>query len=394
MCSVLVIGARNSGKTSFVNFLKTSLRLPPSKRANRGHEIDTPPPLARHNPNFLSHYQEIEMDDERIGLTLWDSQGLDKSIIDLQLPELSMFVESKFSDTFVEESKVVRAPGVRDTHIHCVFLVLDPVGLDANLKAAQEAKTKNEDASKHQIKKPAPIIGALDVDFELQVLKTLRGKTTVVPIISKADTITTAHMAFLKKTVGDSLRKAGLNPWEALDLESDEQDDDRLDEGDEDEDSAGEHAADSSSGSLKSDDSDTLPREAPRSNMKRQMAHKRVSSALSLSNTTLDDGYVPLSILSPDEYSLDPKNGPVGRLFPWGFADPHNLDHCDFVKLKEACFGEWRAELREASREIFYEKWRTNRLNGLGSVNGAHRTPEPRRSSGATSTNLNRSKNR
>ena len=68
--------------------------------------------------------------------------------------------------------------------------------------------------------------------------------------------------------------------------------------------------------------------------------------------------YLPLSIISPDPYEPDV----IGRKFPWGFADPYNSEHCDFVRLRESVFSEWRAELREASREQWYEGWRTNRL--------------------------------
>ena len=44
-------------------------------------------------------------------------------------------------------------------------------------------------------------------------------------------------------------------------------------------------------------------------------------------------------------------------------ADPNNEEHCDFLRLKDAVFGDWRGELREASREQWYEGWRTSRLN-------------------------------
>jgi septin family protein len=292
-------------------------------------------------------------------------------------------VESKFEDTFAEEVKVIRSHGVTDTHIHAVLLILDPAKLNQNLQAAQQAS--NNGASNGRISKPPRIIGALDEDFDMQVLKTLQGKTVVVPVISKADTITTAHMAFLKKKVWESLKRAGLDPLEALNLEETD-DSDRIDEGDEDESDADSHL--DSPHSAHTEESDTVPGPA---NTKRPMVHKRQPSNLSINNTMMDSGYVPLSILSPDEYSLDPKNGPVGRRFPWGFADPFNAEHCDFVKLKEAVFTEWRAELREASRERFYETWRTTRLNRQG-VSKA--TPEPRKSSGGIPISLAKRNNR
>jgi septin family protein len=371
--SVLVIGSKNSGKTSFINFLQSSLALPPKKRAARGPDdvLDTPPATARANRNFTHHYLETEIDGERVGLTIWDSQGLEKNVVDLQLREISAFIESKFDDTFNEEMKVVRAPGVQDTHIHLVFLIIDPFRLDTNIQAAQQMMTNGSSTGNHP--RTSRFVGGLDEDFDVQVLRTLQGKTTVVPVISKADTITTAHMAFLKKTVSDSLKMAGLDPLEALHLDEDAEDDnsedfDKLDELEEDQEAArssGEANDSDNPGTPHTEDSDTVPNAQPTPGSLR-LSQKRKSSSSIAQAAMAESSYLPLSILSPDSYSLPPNEGPVGRKFPWGFADPYDPEHCDFVKLKETCFGEWRADLREASRDVFYESWRTSRLNRHG----------------------------
>jgi septin family protein len=369
--NILIIGAQSSGKTAFLNFLKTSLALPAKKRSARPTELadDIFAPVNPKSGNFESHYLETEIDGERIGLTLWDSEGLEKNVVDLQLREMSSFLESKFEETFTEEMKVIRAPGVQDTHIHCAFLLLDPLRLDRNLAAAKASATNGNGASKFG---SAPrIIGGLDEDLDLQVLRTLQGKTTVVPVISKADTITTAHMAFLKKMVWDSLKKANLDPLEALGLDDVEGDSpspgnsNRIDEGDE-EDEEDDDSEDSTSKEEKLPIQSPEPAASPSS--------KRLSSGSVRRHKPKDDDSdpneipsLPLSIISPDIY----EPGVIGRQFPWGFADPLNLDHCDFLRLKEAVFSEWRGELREASRELWYEGWRTSRLK--------HRDVKPRR---------------
>ena len=308
---------------------------------------------------------ETEIDGERIGLTLWDSEGLDQNVVDLQLREMSSFLESKFEETFTEEMKVVRAPGVQDTHIHCVFLLLDPLRLDGNIAAAKKATSNGNGNGTNGKYSSAPrVIGGLDEDLDLQVLRTLQGKTTVVPVISKADTITTAHMTYLKKTVWDSLRKANLDPLEALGLDDFEGDSprnsSRIDEQDE----------DANSDTART--SDDLPIQSPEPSSSPNS--KRLSSGSVRRHKTMNDDiegaevpYLPLSIISPDIY----EPGVIGRKFPWGFADPLNVEHCDFVRLKDAVFSEWRGELREASRELWYEGWRTSRLK--------HREVKPRR---------------
>jgi septin family protein len=291
--------------------------------------------------------------------------------VDLQLREMSSFLESKFEETFTEEMKVVRAPGVQDTHIHCAFLILDPVRLDRNLAAAKQVSTNGNGANGKYASVPR-IIGGLDEDLDLQVLRTLQGKTTVVPVISKADTITTAHMKYLKKTVWDSLRKANLDPLEALGLDDFDgdgpQNSSRIEEKDEDEEE------DTDSGAKGSDNDLPIQSPEPQSspNSKRLSSgsirrHKRTDSNDRSDASSAETPYLPLSIISPDIY----EPGVIGRKFPWGFADPMNIEHCDFVRLKEAVFSEWRGELREASRELWYEGWRTSRLK--------HREVKPRR---------------
>lgn len=372
--SILVIGAKNCGKTSFIDFLRSSLAPPRSKR----EKTPSPPRTAVGvDSPFTPHYLETEFDHERIGVTLWDSHGLEKKFVDLQLREMSSFLESKFEETFTEEQKVVRAPGVRDTHIHCVFLVLDPSRLDANLA---QSRKPNQPTSKFD--EALRLMGILDEDLDLQVLKTLQGKTTVIPVISKADTITTAHMALLKKTVWDSLKQAKCDPLEALqfgEADEDEHDDDRLDERDED---AYNHSADDHEQAdiidklvdrSSSDYDEELAGQKstpPTSPPKAKHQHSASNMSGAMNNTTDKDEtpYLPMSIISPDSY----EPGVVGRRFPWGFADPYNVEHCDFVRLKDSVFSEWRAELREASREVWYEGWRTSRLKKRDRTTTSH----------------------
>ncbi len=147
---------------------------------------------------------------------------------------------------------------------------------------------------------------------------------------------------------------------------------DKFDERDEDEANARNKTdqSDSEDGraSPHTSDSDTVPQDQPTPVLPQRSSqrHKPAATDGTSEELPIDPPLLPYSILSPDEYSLVSKDGRVGRKFPWGFADPYDPEHCDFTKLKETCFGEWRAELREASKEIWYERWRTSRLNRQG----------------------------
>ena len=333
------------------------------------------------------------MDDgERVGITIWDSEGLDKSIVDLQLREMSSFLESKFEETFAEEVRVIRSPGVRDTHIHCVFLMLDPLRLDMNIRAGKKANQISNGIftnKKSIIHPPSPqLFNCLDEDLDLQVLRTFQGRTTVVPVISKADTITEVHMGLLKRTVWDSLKQANLDPLEALGLidEDDDHDDSssddnstvkhnskRFDQRHEDVSTfrSESHAASQSDRHSPSSSHYHSASSSESSPTRYVPDHSRhSSSALPVPSVTTPNTSstnkvgtpmpdLPLSILSPDPDYPEI----IGRQFAWGIADPYNPKHCDFVRLKEAVFKEWRGELREASRELWYERWRSERLD-------------------------------
>ncbi|KAH8661869.1 hypothetical protein BX600DRAFT_304201 [Xylariales sp. PMI_506] len=366
--NILIIGTRGSGKTSFLEFLKQALALPPKKQSQRGAEIGEEVTFkASSSGNFIPHYLESEIDGERIGLTLWDSEGLEKNIVDLQLREMSSFLESKFEETFAEEMKVIRSPGVQDTHIHAAFLILDPARLDRNIAYANAGSSNGLTGSKLGL---SHALGGLDEDLDLQVMRTLQGKTTVIPVISKADTITTAHMTVLKKTVWASLKEAHFDPLEPLGLDDDSaSDSSRIDEGDEEEAADEEDQPEARQEPEDSDsaEGDPLPIQGG------QPSNSKARSSNSGRKTKQPEEDVdelpllPMSIISPDVYEPDV----VGRKFPWGFADPYNEEHCDFTKLKDAVFSEWRGDLREASREQWYEGWRTSRLK--------HREPSVRR---------------
>ncbi|KAJ5118921.1 hypothetical protein N7526_010558 [Penicillium atrosanguineum] len=347
--NVLVVGARNSGKTSFLNFLRQSLTMPAHKHPSRTpEELEELESQTSTYEGFTSQYLETEIDGERVGLTLWDSNGLERNVVDIQMRGVTGFLESKFEETLAEEMKVVRSPGARDTHIHCTFLLLDPVHLDENIAAAERAANGTPKAT------DSPVVGVLDQNLDLQVLRTILGKTTIVPVISKADTITAAHMGYppqggLGQLEESQHRPAGdLDPGgpgrvhvlrkrrrrgteatesaEATNETKEVQEDKEIDTG---------------------EDKQTIP-------------PLEVQWIWTCQPTR--------AILNPfpDPHSLASGEEPVGRRFPWGFADPYNAEHCDFVRLKESVFTEWRSELREASRVVWYERWRTNRLNRNG----------------------------
>ena len=167
-----------------------------------------------------------------------------------------------------------------DTHIHCALYMIDPT------------------SSHYHYSLPY----GLDT-LDTHILARLSRITTVIPIISKADTCTTARLNTLKSLISQNIRQQNLRLTSFLSAsDSCSEDDDEMDQ-----------------------DEDPMD--------------------------IADDLTLPLSILSPDYYAEASSQNKadaqmVGRSYPWGFADALNPNHCDYVKLRELVFVDWRRELK------------------------------------------------
>ena len=181
----------------------------------------------------------------------------------------------------MQETKVQRSQKHLDTHIHCALYMIDPT-------------------SPHYHYSLHHGLDALDI----HILSRLSRITTVIPIISKADTCTTSRMTNLKSLISQSIRQQNLRLTSFL-SEGDSYDDDSIEEMDE---------------------------EGSTENM-----------------DLGDDLTLPLSILSPDytETTVEAKDSLIHvRNYPWGHADALNPLHCDYLKLRELIFVDWRRELK------------------------------------------------
>lgn len=308
-------------------------------------------PAAYHNASFPAEYLETDIDGERVGVTLYDSPGFEKSIVDLQLQETTAFIESKFEETFIEEQKVSRSAGARDTHIHCVLLLLDPTRLQSNLNNVLASSDLTMGTSSGNTNN-----SILDAALDVDILRALNNLTTVVPLISKADTVTVPQMEALKRAVWKGMKELGFNTLNVLDFNNA----DATSSDSSYEDSEGEEADNNSSdteGYTKNDgEAQTKPGAIGVAVGSTQVLPVRQKPTLATLDFEVPE--LPMSIISPDVYEADL----IGRRFAWGFADPNNSAHCDYPQVKESIFSDWRDDLCEDSRVRCYEKWRTTRL--------------------------------
>ena len=79
-------------------------------------------------------------------------------------------VDQKFADYLAEETKIERSSSIRDNRVHLCLYFIAPTG--------------------HGLKE-------LDIEF----MRALQDRVNIIPVIAKADTLTTAEMQLFKQNV-------------------------------------------------------------------------------------------------------------------------------------------------------------------------------------------------
>jgi len=146
----------------------------------------------------------------------------------------------------------------------------------------------------------------LDIEF----MKQLHDKVNIIPIIAKADTLVEEEIAFFKSQIMHQIHAAKIKIYDFPDLE---------------------------------DAEDTEKKENRR--MK-----ERVPFAVVGSNTVIENG----------------EGKKVrGRRYPWGAVDIENLNHCDFVPLRNMLIRTHLQDLKEMTNLVHYENYRCRKLAGV-----------------------------
>jgi len=151
----------------------------------------------------------------------------------------------------------------------------------------------------------------LDVEF----MKRLHDKVNVIPVIAKADTMTPEEIAHFKRQIMNQIVQAKIRIYEFP------------------EESENGHVT--GSGSEKEN----------------RKIKERVPFAVVGSNCLIDSG--------------DGGKKIRGRKYPWGIVDIENMEHCDFVPLRNMLIRTHLQDLKEVTNNVHYENYRCRKLAGV-----------------------------
>merc|ERR1719209_1138639 len=152
----------------------------------------------------------------------------------------------------------------------------------------------------------------LDIEF----MKQLHDKINIIPVIAKADTMTPEECAHFKSQIMNQIQAAKIKIYEFPDVSDGE--------------------------------------ESEKKDNKRMK--ERVPFAVVGSNMVID---------------IDGKKC-RGRKYPWGMVDIENMEHCDFVPLRNMLIRTHLQDLRDVTNYIHYENFRCRKLAG---VTGTDKVP-------------------
>ncbi|KAJ3041348.1 hypothetical protein HDV00_009489 [Rhizophlyctis rosea] len=325
----MVAGHSRTGKTSFIHTLYEALPVKklhfPSSTTSDGSaspvvapaDAQFPfPPIDIHAPTPAPAGIEFDQGHEKVLLRLIDTPGVPIpvnvhkatpaeeevciSLADSHASSLVGYLEAQFEATLLEESKVRRNPKSPDYQTHACLYLLDP-----HVCLASRGLTL----------------------VDRRLLGRLCLRVNVIICLAKSDLLTVRQLRALRSYIQTDVAKHKI-PIYAFPDEIDDDDED------------GDGGVDPDVAELNAQLRGLLP-------------------------------FALVNAEDTEEFALDgdaPANGKgagprqLARTYPWGSVEVENPEHCDFLQIKNTLFATHMQELKDYTREVHYEQWRTEKL--------------------------------
>lgn len=269
--TLMVVGESGLGKSTLINSMFLTDIYNPT---------DYPGPTQRLKKTVAVETTRIMLKENGVNLllTMVDTPGFGDAVDNSNCWQpIIEYIESKYEDYLNSEARVTRKQ-IPDQRVHCCLYFIQPSG--------------------HGLK-------SLDIEF----MKRLCDKVNIIPVIAKADTLTSDECALFKKQILNEIAQHKIKIYEFPDtLEEDE-----------------EHKLNKS-------------------------LRERVPFAVVGSNAVIE---------------IDGKKI-RGRKYPWGIAEVENLEHCDFIALRNMVIRTHLQDLKDVTNNVHYENYRCRKLAGLG----------------------------
>jgi len=267
--TLMVVGESGLGKSTLINSLfLTDLypdRCVPSA-------VDK---MTKKTVQLDASTVEIEERGVKLRLTVVDTPGFGDAIDNTDsFQQIIRYIDEQFERYLRDESGLNRK-NIVDNRVHCCFYFINPYG--------------------HGLK-----------PLDVEVMKQLSSKVSIVPVIAKSDCLTQKEIAKLKQKILEEIKVNGIKIYSLPDCDSDEDED-----------------------------------------YKQQVQQLRDS--------------IPFAVVGANAMVEVKGKKMRGRQYPWGVVEVENPNHCDFVFLRNMLITHMQ-DLQEVTHDIHYENYRSQRL--------------------------------
>lgn len=269
--TLMVVGESGLGKSTLINSMFLTEIY---------NSTDYPGPTQRLKKTVAVETTRVMLKENGVNLllTMVDTPGFGDAVDNSNCwTPIIEFIESKYEDYLNSEARVTRKISP-DQRVHCCLYFIQPSG--------------------HGLK-------SLDIEF----MKRLCDKVNIIPVIAKADTLTSEECTLFKKQILNEIAQHKIKIYEFPETSEDDE----------------EHKLNKS---LK----DRVPFAVVGSNVVIEVDGKKIR----------------------------------GRRYPWGIAEVENLEHCDFIALRNMVIRTHLQDLKDVTNNVHYENYRCKKLAGLG----------------------------
>jgi len=281
--TLMVAGESGLGKSTLIDSLFLTDLYP-------DRQMPTAEQRIKRTVQLDANTVEIEERGVKLRLTVVDTPGFGDAIDNSDsFDQIIKYIDQQFERYLKDESGLNRK-NIVDNRVHCCFYFISPYG--------------------HGLK-------PLDIDF----MKQLSNKVSIVPVIAKSDCLTMSEIKRLKTRILEEIGAAGIRIYSLPDVDTDEDEE-----------------------------------------YKQQVAQLRES--------------IPFAVCGANAMVEVGGRKVRGRQYPWGIVDVENPEHCDFIKLRSMLITHMQ-DLQEVTHDVHYENFRSERLaRGLPGPAAAAAKPE------------------
>ncbi|XP_072301904.1 septin-5-like isoform X1 [Eucyclogobius newberryi] len=270
--TVMVAGESGLGKSTLVNSLFLTDLYKDRKVPNAEERISQ-------TVDIVKHTVTIEEKGVKLRLTIIDTPGFADAVNNSESwKHLGDYIDQQFEQYFRDESGLNRR-NIQDNRVHCCLYFISPHG--------------------HGLR---PV--------DVQCMKALHEKVNIVPILSKADSLTAAERHKKKTKIREEIKQFGISIYQFLEYDSDEEED-----------------------------------------LKRQ-------------DQILKDS-IPFAIIGSNVQVENNGRRVRGRLYPWGVVEVENPVHSDFLLLRNMLVRTHMQDLKDVTRESHYENYRAQCIQSM-----------------------------